>query len=140
MKALGYNSKEELTSIAEKPVNFIGYEELTPLEIKYNIKLNLYTKDKYFKGRELIFINSKPKEKQEEITLWYKQWSYQILTGHYQTLIKENTTTKQLKKKLLNLINKQKKENHIKTQVNIMVSNLRALNPQGQIYKRGYLI
>ena len=139
LKALGYNSKEELINIAEKPGNFIGYEELTPFLIKYNIKLNLYTKDKYFKGREWIHINSKP-TKQEEITMWYKQGSYQTLTGHYQALIKENTAPKQLKKKLLNLINKHKKENHIKTKVNIMVWNLRSLNPHDQIYKRGYLI
>ena len=36
LKALGYSNKEELTSIAEKSGNFIGYEELTPFLIKYN--------------------------------------------------------------------------------------------------------
>ena len=140
LKALGYSNKEELTSIAEKSGNFIGYEELTPFLIKYNIKLNLYTKDKYFKGKEWIYINSKPKEDQEEISLWYKQGSYQTLTGHYLALIKENTIPKQFKKKLLNLINAEKNENQIKTQINIMVWNLRSINPQGQMYKRGYLV
>ena len=52
---------------------------------------------------------------QEEISLWHKQGSYKTLTNHYLVLIKENIILKQLKKKLLNLINKQKNENQIKT-------------------------
>ena len=59
--------------------------------------------------------NRKPRT--EEITLWYKQGSFQTLTGHYLALINENTEPKKLKKKLKNLINKQKSKNQIKKQI-----------------------
>ena len=70
LKALGYSNKVKLISIGEKSGNFIGYEELTLFLIKHNIKLSIYTKDRYSKGKEWIYINNNPKEEQEEITLW----------------------------------------------------------------------
>ena len=42
-ECLIYGNKEELVNLAERPGNFIGYEELAPFLVKYNIKCNLYT-------------------------------------------------------------------------------------------------
>lgn len=127
-----------MVNLTEKEGNFIGYEEFIPFLIKYNIKCNLYTKDKYYKGREWITLNDK--NDIEEITLWYKQGSYQRLTGHYTALIRNNYTPKNFKAKLLNIINNKISKPQTKTQVNIMVWNIRSINPSGQMYKRGYLI
>ena len=141
LTALGYEDKDELAEQAAKQGNFLGYQELIPFLTKYNIKCHLYTKDLYYKGSEWLTLNEKQNQPQEEITLWYQQGSnHQNLTGHFLALVKNNTYPTQFKQKLLLLINQIKRQNQINTKVNILLWNLRSINPQNQSSKIGYLI
>ena len=95
----------------------------------------------YYKGNEWLTLNEKQNQLQEEITLWYKQGSNQPnLVGHFLAQVKNNIYPTLFKQKLLFLINQIILQNQINTKVDILLWNLRNINPQNQSSKIGLLI
>ena len=97
-----------------------------PFIIKYDIKFNIYTKDKYYKGREWITL--KDKNNIEGINLWYKQGIRQRFTGHNTASEKDNIKRNNFKSKPPNIINNKISKSKIKN----------TSKDNGMEYKRNY--
>lgn len=138
LKALNYDNKNELAKEILKPNKFIGYLEITPFLIKYNLKCNIYLEDNPLKGNKWISLNDKSEENnnQEQIYLSYHQGKYEHLEAHFTCLKNPVLQATQFKSKINALIEGDDKEKE-KIPINLMIWNIDSINTPT---KRGYLL
>ena len=138
LKALNYDNKEELAEEVKKPEKFIGYLEITPFLIKYNLKCNIYLEDNSLKGNKWIILNDKTQEQknQEQIFLSYYKGKYEHLEAHYTCLKDPNHQAVQFKKLIMTILEGENKIQE-KIPINLMLWNIDSLNSPT---KRGYLL
>ena len=125
LKALNYDNKNELAKEILKPNKFIGYLEITPFLIKYNLKCNIYLEDNPLKGNKWISLNDKSEENnnQEQIYLSYHQGKYEHLEAHFTCLKNPVLQATQFKSKINALIEGDDKEKE-KIPINLMIWNI----------------
>ena len=133
---------------------FLGHEEITPLLIKYNLKLNIYMKNEIFRNNRWITINEQGTGGSIYVT--YKgEKNTQDKSGHYNAYINPAIDRSKERNIILRIIGEQSNEerndvemvnnealenNRILSKINILLWNAKSLNPKNDCTKKNFLI
>ena len=149
LTSLNYQDKHDIAKRIKTPNTFIGYMEITPWLIKYNVNLKLWLEDVRYQSSPWLSINQNDSEEieQHKIYLAFKQGTRADLDleGHYNPIIPIIGVSKKLKETIYNELNKINLNiNQIKYNnetentllINILIWNVKSI---GNFTKKKYL-